>query len=145
MDNQLSFADHIKHAINKSIKSLNVIRKLNHYLPRKTLLTIYKSFIRPHLDYGDVIYDQPSNKSFANKIESIQYNCALAITGAIKGTSREKLYRELGLEYLVQRRWFRRLSYFYRINSSKLPHYLFQLIPTCDKSRIVILDMLEER
>ena len=130
LDKKLSFTEHIKQAIAKSIKGLNVIRKLNHTLPRKTLITIYKSFIRPHLDYGDVIYDQPSNKSFANKIESIQYNCALAITGAIKGTSREKLYRELGLEYLVQRRWFRRLSYFYRINSSKLPHYLFQLIPT---------------
>ena len=63
-------------------------------------------------------------------MESIQYNCSLAITGAIKGTSREKLYQELGLEYLSQRRWFRRLSYFHRIRNSKLPNYLFQLIPT---------------
>ena len=112
MDNKLSFTDHIKHAIGKSIKGLNVIRKLNQYLPRKTLLTIYKTFIRPHLDYGDVIYDQPSNSTFSNKIETIQYNCALAITGAIKGTSKEKLYQELGLEYLFQQRWFRRLCYF---------------------------------
>ena len=130
LDNKLSFADHIKHAIGKSIKGLNVIRKLNHYLPRKTLLTIYKSFIRPHLDYGDVIFDQPSNHTFSNKIETIQYNCALAITGAIKGTSREKLYQELGLEYLAQRRWFRRLCYFYKIRNTKLPDYLFQLIPS---------------
>ena len=130
LDSKLNFSEHIKQAIGKSIKGLNVIRKLNHYLPRKTLITVYKSFIRPHLDYGDIIYDQPSNSTFSNKIESIQYNCALAITGAIKGTSKEKLYQELGLEYLSKRRWFRRLSYFYRIKNSKLPNYLFQLIPT---------------
>ena len=64
------------------------------------LLTIYKSFIRPHLDYGDVIYHQAYTASFQQKIESVQYNLALAITGAIKGTSTEKLYQELGLETL---------------------------------------------
>ena len=53
-------------------------------------------FIRPHLDYGDVVYDQSSNDAFSDKLETVQYNAALAITGAIKGTSREKLYQELG-------------------------------------------------
>ena len=61
------------------------------YLPRQSLLNIYKSFIRPHLDYGDVIYDQPHNDTFCRMIESVQYNAALAITGAIKGSSRERL------------------------------------------------------
>ena len=41
-------------------------------------------FVRPHLDYGDTIYDQPSNESFTQKTERIQYNTALiAITAAI--------------------------------------------------------------
>ena len=61
-------------------------------LPRHSLLTIYKSFVRP------ILYDQPNNKSFCQKIETIQYNAALAITGAIKVTSQIKLYNELGLE-----------------------------------------------
>ena len=73
-------------------------------LPPNSLLTIYKSFIRPLLDYVHVIYDQPSKASISKKIESVQYNAALAITGAIKGSSREKLYQELGLEYLYRRR-----------------------------------------
>ena len=64
------------------------------------LLTIYKSFIRTHLDYGDVIYDQAYTASFRQKIESVQYNSALATTGAIRGTSKEKRYHELGLESL---------------------------------------------
>ena len=48
------------------------------------LLTVYKCFVRPNLDYGDFIYDQPNNDSFCSKIESVQYNAALAVTGAIE-------------------------------------------------------------
>ena len=53
------------------------------------------------MDYGDVIYDQSNNSTLSDKIESVQYNAALAITGAIRGTSREKLYQELGLDDYV--------------------------------------------
>ena len=56
--------------------------------------------MRPYLDYGDIIYDQAYNVSFHEKLESVQYNSALAITGAIRGKSTEKLYNELGLETL---------------------------------------------
>ena len=59
----------------------------------------------------------------------MQYNAALAITGAIRGTSKEKLYQELGLEYLSKRRWFKRLSTFYRIQDNQYPLHLFNLIP----------------
>ena len=61
---------------------------------RGSLLTILKSFVRPHLDYGDVTNDQSYNNTFHQKMESIQHNTALAITGAIRGYSREKLYQE---------------------------------------------------
>ena len=54
--------------------------------------------MRPHLDHGDVIYDQAYNVSFHQKLESIQYNSSLAITGAIRGTSAEKIYNDLVLE-----------------------------------------------
>ena len=74
-----------------------MIQKLRHILPRHSLITIYKLFVRPHLDYCDIIYDQPNSESFCNKIERVQYNAALAITGAITGTSQTKLYNELGL------------------------------------------------
>ena len=83
------------------------MRKLNLLLPRSSFVTIYKCFIRPHLDYRDVIYDQPNLSSLANKIESVQYNVALAITGAIRGTSKVKLYQDLGFESLKDRRWLR--------------------------------------
>ena len=46
-------------------KSINLLRKLNFTLPRCSLLIIYKSFIRPHLDYDDIVYDQPNNLSLS--------------------------------------------------------------------------------
>ena len=98
-----------------------MIRKLQPIIPRAALLTIYKSSLRPHLDYGDVIYDRAFNESFQNKLESVQYNAALAITGAIRGSSREKLYQELGLESLKSRRWYRKLCLFFKLKKINIP------------------------
>ena len=78
--------EHIQNVLNKVSKTIGLLSKLQKILPRPPLITIYKSFIRPHVDYRDVIYNQVYNVSFHQKIESIQYN-ALAITGAIRGTS----------------------------------------------------------
>ena len=63
---KLNFIHHVKEKIAKPNKGIALIRKLAHILPRQSLLTIYKSFIRPHLDYGDTIFDQPNNESFCN-------------------------------------------------------------------------------
>ena len=65
-------------------------------LPRNALLTMYKSFIRPHLDCGDLLYDNLNNENFQNKVKKVQYRACLGRTGAIKGTARERLYNELG-------------------------------------------------
>ena len=105
------------------------LRKLQNTLPRTSLITIFKSFIRPHHDYGDIIYDQAYNTSFHLNIKSIQYNAALAITGAVRGTSREKLYQELGFESLQQKCWYRKLCLF-KIMNNQSPRYLFQLVPS---------------
>ena len=99
-------------------------------LPINSLITIYKSFIRPHLDYGAIIFDQPENESFCKKNESVQYNTALAITGVNQGTSREKLYEELGLETLKSRRWLKKLCSFYKIKNNGIPSYSADLIPS---------------
>ena len=85
--------------------------------------------MRPHIDYGDIIYDQPNSDSFCDMIERVQYNAALAVTGAIKGTSQLKLYKELGFESLKFRRWFRHLCFLYKLRTTQLPKYLYDLIP----------------
>ena len=134
LDEKLSFSEHINEKTKKVTKGINLLRKLNLSLPRSSLLIIYKSFIRPHLDYGDVVYDQPNNASVSEKLESLQYNAALAITGAIRGSSKEKLYQELGLESLKDRRWIRKLCYLYKIISTKKPSYLYSLLPSIQRS-----------
>ena len=128
-DFKLSFNEHLETVFAKVNRGIAILRKLQTVLPREALLTIYKSFIRPHFDYGDVIYDQSYKDSFHAKLESYQYKAALAMTGAINGSSTEKLYQELGIEHLRLRRWFRKLCLFYKIIKSKSPPYLFNLIP----------------
>ena len=117
-------------------KTIGLLRKLHNILPRYALLTIYKSFAGPHLNYGDIIYDQAYTASFHQKLELLQYNACLAITGAIRCTLREKLYEELGLESLQLRRWFRKLSCFYKLFRSEHPRYLFKLISSRSSSYI---------
>ena len=63
------------------------------------------------------------------KLKSIQYHAALAITGVVRGTSSEKLYQELGLESLQQRRWYRKLCTFFKIIKEKSPDYVLNIIP----------------
>ena len=111
-------------------KPIALLRKLRTILPRPALLTIYRSFIRLHLDYGDIIYDQAYNNSFHQKLESVQYIAGLALTGVIRGTSTEKFNQELGLETLQQRRWYRKLCTFYKIVKGKSSEYLYNIIPS---------------
>ena len=80
-----------------------MIKKIRHIFPWKSLVTICKAFLRPLLDYGDIIYNHPHNVSFCEKLESVQYKAALAITGAIQGMPRNKIYEELGIESLKAR------------------------------------------
>ena len=130
LDEKLSFYDHINAKISKANKGIGIIKRLSNTLPRNSLLIIYKSFIKPHLDYCDIIYDQPNNEIFCTKIERTQYNPALAITGAIEETSQTKLYKELVLDSLKFRRWFRLLCTLFKVKSSGKPEYLLTLIPT---------------
>ena len=60
LDEKLNFYHHIKKKMSKAMKGIGVIKRI---LPRHSLLKIYKLFVWPYLDYGDVLYDQPNNKS----------------------------------------------------------------------------------
>ena len=80
LESQFSFEEHLKITFNKVNETVKIIRKLRNSLPSPSQLTLYKSFIRPHLGYGDII----SISLFQNKIESIQYNACLTINDVIK-------------------------------------------------------------
>ena len=73
---------------------------------KKNITQIFNSFVRPSLDYGDIISDKPNNESFKSRTESIQYKAYIAIARAIQGASRVHLYGGLGIESLRGRKWF---------------------------------------
>ena len=100
LNSKLGSEEHIKGVFDKTSKSFGLICKFRNFLSRPSPLQIYKPFTIPHLDYGDIIYDKVFIGSFQQKLKSIQYNAALAITGATSGISREKIYSEIGLESL---------------------------------------------
>ena len=68
--------------LRKVNKTLWLLCNFHNILPRSVLLAIYIAFVRSHLDYGDIIYDQAYNANFHQKLEQIQCNSCLAITGA---------------------------------------------------------------
>ena len=125
LDVKLTFEQHLKNVFNETNKTIGLLQKLSNSLPRQTLITIYKAFVRPHLDYGDILYDQAFNDSFHAVMESIQYNTCLAITGAIRGMSKEKIYQELDLEPLQLQKTLSLIKNF----KNEHPKYLLNLIP----------------
>ena len=102
LDTKLNFSEQLKTIFQKTNKTMVLLHKLQTLLPRASLITIYKSVIRAYLAYNNMIYDQTFNISFQQKVETIQHNAALAITGAITGFYWEKLYQESDLETLQQ-------------------------------------------
>ena len=101
LDSKLSVSAHIKSAISKTRRGIGLLKYLSKYLPRHTLNELYKLYVRPHLDYGDIIYHIPAKvcefsqkvvlPSLMEKIESVQFSAALAVTGSWRGTSRKKI------------------------------------------------------
>ena len=137
LDPKLSFLKHITEKVGIARKGIGIIKHLAPYLPLKSRDQIFKMHVRPHLDYCDMIYHIPvktremsdfdSHRTLhylMGTLESTQYQAALAVSGAWKGTSREKIYNELGWESLDNRRMFRRLVQFYKIMSNQTPEYL---------------------
>ena len=85
LDRELNFLRHVKEAITKARKSIFVIHFMAKYVMRDVLDQMYKLYVRPHLDYGDVIYyrdDPEMNSGLTKRLESVQYSAALAVAGA---------------------------------------------------------------
>ena len=109
------FDEHIKTITFKVSKIIGPLQKLNNRLPRSSLTIIYNSLVRPRLDCGDVTFDKAYNNSFQQRLESLQYNASLEITGAIKGFSNKNLDQELRLESLQIRRSLRNFASFKKL------------------------------
>ena len=112
LDSRLSFEKHLNEKIIKAKKNVGILKHLSKFLPLKTLDQMYKALVRSYLlDYCDIIYHIPSRQNHAplgvtlnslmEKVESIQYQVALAISGAWCGSSRPKFYEKDGKPFLI--------------------------------------------
>ena len=101
--NDLSWHEHLNNIKTKAWHHINVMRKLNFQLNRKSLQSIYFSFIRPLFEYADVVWDNCTQYE-ANELEKIQHEAARIVSGATKLVSKEKLLKEVGWDTLSCRR-----------------------------------------
>ena len=139
LQSNLSFSKHLNEKMTKAKKIIGILKHLSKFLPLKTLNQMYKALVRSHLDYCDIIYHMPqvvhppplgvSLHNLMESVEKIQYQAGLAITGCWKGTSRTKLYEELGWETLSDRRSNNRVFQIYKIISKTTLSYLKDKLP----------------
>ena len=103
------------------------MRKLKFLLDRESLQIIYTSFIRPILEYSDVVWDITQYE--VNAIQKNQYEAAKIVTGATKLVSLDMLNQETGWESLQLRRSKHKLGLFYKMKNNLCPAYLSSLVP----------------
>ena len=72
LNSKLDFNQHIYKKI-KCNTIIRTMRSLSMILPRKHLQAIYKYFVRPILDYAEIIYDKPFKEMFKGKVEAVQH------------------------------------------------------------------------
>ena len=128
LSNDCTWHQHINYIKEKAWFRVNVMRKLKFKLDRKSLEIIYTAFIRPLLEYGDVIWDNCAEYEKAD-LDKIQNEAARIATGATKLVSLYTLSNEIGWETLEQRRKNHRLTLFYKMVYNITPYYLSNLIP----------------
>ena len=123
-----SWHHHINCIKEKAWLRVNIMRKLKFKLDRKSLETIYITFIRPLLGYGDVIWDNCTQYE-KEELDKIQNEAARIATGTTKLVSLHSLYNETCWVSLECRRNNHKLTLFYKMMHNITPLYLSSLIP----------------
>ena len=128
LSNDASWHEHISFIKNKAWTRINVMRRLKYVLDRKSLETIYISFVRPLLEYSDVVWDNCTNYE-KDDIEKIQNEAARIVSGCTKLVSISELFLETGWETLTDRRRKHKLILFFKMIKGISPDFLCNLIP----------------
>jgi exonuclease III len=128
LNSKMTWSKHVDYICEKASRRCNSMKRISSIVPRRTLIHLYKSIVRPVLEYGCVLYDN-IDQVYINKIERVQRSAALVCTGGYSLTSNECLLNELGWDKLETRRSIFRLVLFYKILNNLTPEYLRHLIP----------------
>ena len=128
IQNNCKWDVHIANITQKITLLLSFLRSLKYRLSRKSLNQLYKSFILPHFDYADVIYDN-CTKAQNDQLENLHLEGIRTVIGAVKGTSHAKLYHESGYTTLKERRRRHKIIFMHKIVHNACPDYLSERCP----------------
>ena len=128
LDRKLDWKLHVSKTCTKASQRLSNIKRIRHLIPRGSAVTLYKTLVRPIMEYGDIIFDNAS-QVVKNELDKIQREALLMMTCAYRRTPTLDLYKEIGLETLHDRRKQHRLTLFFKMTNSLLPDYLTSLLP----------------
>ena len=128
LNKSCSWHEHIEDLSSKAWRRVNILRKLKYQLDRKTLQITYFSFIRPILEYADIVWDNCTQYE-KNELEKIQIEAAMIVTGATRSCSNKKILEEAGWDSLETRREKHRLITFHKMVHQNSPSYLYTLVP----------------
>jgi hypothetical protein len=126
--NNLSWTAHINSVLSSVSSMADVLKRLKYSLDRKSIETIYFSFIRPKLEYCSHVWDNCSKRD-AEALENFQLEIMRIVTGARKGTSHNLLYQETKWQTLSERRTMNKLKSISKIADGNAPAYLQSLLP----------------
>ena len=124
----LSWDKHIDRVTTNAMKSVNLMKRLYRNIPREQKCKIYKIFVRPKLEYGNIIFDACSDAK-AKQLENVQRQAALTCSRAYRVTSTKSLLDDLGWDPLSVRRQSHKLTIFFKMIRGIAPAYLQQLLP----------------
>ena len=141
LDSKLNFEKHISAKLAQGRRGLGVMKQMKKWVDKKTLENLYILYTRPHFEYGDLVFDNAdlnkdartifnfrnTNDKISTDIESIHYQAARIVSGAWKGSSMDRLYKNLGWESMQNRRTMRKLSLLHETLQNKSPNYLYQI------------------
>ena len=128
LSNDGSWSNHVDDIYVRAMKRVDCLRGMKYKLDRKYLEKLYFTFIRPILEYANVIWDNCS-QACNEKLERVQHAAARVVTGATQSVSLDLLYRELKWESLSDRRKKHKLVLMYKIQNGLAPSYLLDRIP----------------
>ena len=103
---------HLEYIQAKAWSRVHLLRSLKFVLDRKSLQTMNFTFIRPILEYADVVLDNCTQQQM-NDIEKIQIEVGRIVSGATKLVALDWLYQELGWLKLYERRKLHKLFFYF--------------------------------
>ena len=130
LSDNLGWKKNTEEIAKKANRCLGILRPLKFILDRASLETLYKSFVRPILEYADIVWDSPdAHRHNLDVLDRVQLEAARLVTGATARCSTENLYKEVGWESLALRRRLHRATMMFKIMTGLAPETLQEKLP----------------